>query len=128
MSDSLPNDNSPQVAEPDGPPGRLSLDPRYPLLLDDREQVLGVRAGHVDIFAVEKEGANEMRRHFLFRLGVGEIILDLHTGCAQSGSRLQIVAVGGPGTELIALPRTGIGSADVLARWLGHLARLVIAP
>jgi NHLM bacteriocin system ABC transporter ATP-binding protein len=128
MSDSLPNDDSPRTAVPGEPRDRMLLDPRHPLLLDDREQVLAVRAGHADIFAVEKEGPNEMRRHFLFRLGVGEIILDLHTACEQSGSRLQIVAVGGPGAELIAQPRAGIGSADVLARWLSHLARLVIAP
>jgi NHLM bacteriocin system ABC transporter ATP-binding protein len=128
MSDSLPNDHSPRAAAPGEPRGRMLLDPRHPLLLDDREQALGVRAGHVDIFAIEREGANEMRRHFLFRVGAGEIILDLHTACAQSGSRLQIVAVGGPGAELTALPRGSIGSADLLARWLSHLARLVIAP
>src|SRR5215467_16288793 len=128
MSDSLRNDNFPRAALPDGARGRMLLDPRHPLLLDDREQVLGVRAGHVDIFAIEREGANEMRRHFLFRVGVGEIILDLHTACAQSESRLQIVAVGGPGAELTALPRGSVGSADELARWLSHLARLVIAP
>src|SRR5215469_7782292 len=128
MSDSLPNDNSPQAAAPGGPGGRMLLDPRHPLLLDDREQVLGVRAGHVDIFAIEREGANEMRRHFLFRLGVGEIILDLHTAFAQSSGRLQIVAVGGAGAELIGLSRASIETADALARWLSHLARLVIAP
>src|ERR1700760_1835518 len=104
MSDSLANDNT-QQAVPGAPPGRTLLDPRHPLLLDDHEQVLGVRAGHVDIFAVEKEGANEMRRHFLFRLEAGEIILDLQTASAQSGSPLQIVAVGGPGAELLAQPR-----------------------
>jgi hypothetical protein len=125
MSDSLPNDNSPQ-AVPGSPPGRMLLDPRHPLLLDDREQVLWVREGHVDIFAIEKESANEMRRHFLFRAGMGEIILDLHTACAQSGGRLHIVAVGGPGAELIGLPRAGLDPADVLARWLSYLARLAI--
>jgi NHLM bacteriocin system ABC transporter ATP-binding protein len=128
MSDSLPNDNSSAAAAPGGPRGRILLDPRHPLLLDDREQVLGVKAGHVDVFAVEKEGANEMRRHFLFRLEASEIILDLHTAAAQSGSPLQIVAVGGPGAELVAQPRCGIEPADMLARWLSHLARLVISP
>jgi len=75
MSDSLASDNAQQAA-PGRSPDQTLLDPRHPLLLDDREQVLGVRAGHVDIFAIEREGANEMRRHFLFRVGVGEIILD----------------------------------------------------
>ena len=36
-----------------------------------------------------------------FVSSAGEIILDLHTACAQSGKPLQIVAVGGPGAELI---------------------------
>lgn len=125
MSDSLASDNARQAA---GLPGRTLLDPRHPLLLDDREQVLVVKAGHVDIFAIERQGANEMRRHFLFRLEAGEIILDLHTACVQGGDPLQIVAVGGPGAELAGLPRANIGSGDLLARWLGHLARLMIPP
>jgi NHLM bacteriocin system ABC transporter ATP-binding protein len=128
MSDSPPNDKAPKAATSDRQPGWITLDPRRPQLLDDREHVLAVKAGHVDIFAIEKQGANEMRRHFLFRLGVGEIILDLHTACANSGGRLQIIAVGGPGAELVALRRASIGSGDVLARWLSHLARLVIPP
>src|ERR1700761_5906013 len=128
MSDSLSNGNSSAAAAHGASRGRMLLDPRHPLLLDDREQVLGVKAGHVDVFAVEKEGANEMRRHFLFRIEAGEIILDLQTASAQSGSPLQIVAVGGPGAELVAQPRQGIDPADALARWLSHLARLVIPP
>ena len=127
MSDSLASDNAQQAA-PGRSPDQTLLDPRHPLLLDDREQVLGVRAGHVDIFAIEREGANEMRRHFLFRVGVGEIILDLHTMCERSGGLLQIVAIGGPGAELTGLPRASIGSADVLAHWLRHLAQLVLPP
>ena len=65
MSDSLTDDTLAQGAATGRE--RMLLDPRHPLLLDDREQVLVVRAGHVDIFAIEREGANEMRRHFLFR-------------------------------------------------------------
>ena len=97
----------------------MSLDPRHPRLLDDREQVLAVKAGHVDIFAV----AGDMRRRHLFRVEAGEIILDLNTACASSGGRLQIVAVGGPSAELVGLPRTSVASPDLLARWITHLAR-----
>ena len=71
---------------------------------------------------------DDMRRRHLFRIETGEIILDLHTACANSGGRLQIVAVGGPGAELVGLPRTGVASPDLLARWITHLARLVIPP
>lgn len=124
MSDGLTSDAPPNDRASDGPSERMSLDPRHPRLLDDREQVLAVKAGHVDIFAV----AGDMRRRHLFRVEAGEIILDLNTACASSGGRLQIVAVGGPGAELVGLPRTNVASPDLLARWITHLARLVIPP
>jgi NHLM bacteriocin system ABC transporter ATP-binding protein len=123
MSESGANDNTQRSS---GLPGQTLLDPRHPLLLDDRDHIFSVKAGYVDIFAIEREGANEMRRHFLFRLEVGEIILDLHTACTEAGSGLQIVAVGGPGAELTAQQRADIEIGDGLARWLAHLARLVI--
>lgn len=100
------------------------LDPRHPRLLDDREQLLQVKAGYVDIFAV----AADMSRRHLFRVGADEIILDLHTACASGAARLQIVAVGGPGAELAGLPRSGAVPDNVLQRWIGHLAALVIPP
>jgi NHLM bacteriocin system ABC transporter ATP-binding protein len=124
MSDGLTSDAPPNDTASGGPSERMSLDPRHPRLLDDREQVLAVKAGHVDIFAVE----GDMRRRHLFRVEAGEIILDLHTACANSGARLQIVAVGGPGAELVGLPRGSVASAELLARWITHLARLVIPP
>jgi NHLM bacteriocin system ABC transporter ATP-binding protein len=128
MRDSPTNDKPAPAAASAAPPRAMSLDPRHPLLLDDCEQVLAVKAGHVDVFAIEKEGANEMRRHFLFRLEVGELILDLQTACAKTGSRIQIVGVGGAGAQLVHLPRAAVISPDALARWLSHLARLVVPP
>jgi NHLM bacteriocin system ABC transporter ATP-binding protein len=107
-----------------GRPQPILLDPRHPRLLDDREQVLAVKAGHVDVFAV----ASDMRRRHLFRVEAGEIILDLHTGCANSAGQFQIVAVGGPGAALTSIPRAIVASGDLLARWITHLARLVIPP
>jgi NHLM bacteriocin system ABC transporter ATP-binding protein len=104
---------------------QILLDPRRPRLLDDREQVLMVKAGHVDVFVI----AADMRRRHLFRVEAGEIILDLHTACASSAGALQIIAVGGPGTELASLPRAMMEFGDLLlARWITHLARLVIPP
>jgi hypothetical protein len=105
---------------------RVLLDPRHPRLLDDREQVLEVKAGHVDVFAVDAGSPHDRRRHHLFRIEAGEIILDLQTACR--GKRLQIVAVGGSGAELTRLPRARIASTDLIARWVTRLAQLVISP
>ena len=122
MSDYPASDELAQDTATGGPCERVLLDPRHPRLLDDRDRVLKVEAGHVDIFAV----ASDMRRRHLFRVEANDIILDLHTACANMGDRLRIVAVAGPGAELISLPRASVASNDPLARWITHLARLVI--
>jgi len=98
MSDLPASGELPREAAFRAPCVGMPLDPRHPRLLDDREQVLAVKAGHVDIFAV----VGDMRRRHLFRLEAGEIILDLQTACANGRDGFQIVAVGGPGAELIA--------------------------
>ena len=121
MSDMPTNEQLPPDAASADPRERVLLDPRHPRLLDDREQVLEVKAGHVDVFAVDNR-----RRHHLFRIEAGEIILDLQTAC--SGGRLQVVAVGGAGAELTRLPRTRVTSIDQISRWVNRLAQLVIAP
>ena len=121
MSDMPTNEQLPPDAASADPRERVLLDPRHPRLLDDREQVLEVKAGHVDVFAVDNR-----RRHHLFRIEAGEIILDLQTAC--SGGRLQVVAVGGAGAELTRLPRARMTSIDQISRWVNRLAQLVIAP
>lgn len=120
MNDALASDALAQGAAPGGEP--VLLDPRHPKLLDDRTRVLAVKAGHVDIFAI---GGDQRRRH-LFRVETDEIILDLQTACAGMPGGIEIVAVGGPGAELIGLSRTQTPSAELLARWIARLARLVI--
>ena len=90
MSQSLDQDEV-AAAAPNIGPRRLAVDPRRPVLLNDREVVLRVVAGHVDIFAMETSGT----RHHLFRGGVDEIVLDLHTACERSPSRLRIAAIAG---------------------------------
>jgi NHLM bacteriocin system ABC transporter ATP-binding protein len=123
MNDGPPGDDS-EGAGPRDAPERMKLDPRHPRLLDDLEQLLRVKAGYVDVFAV----ASDMSRRHLFRVGADEIILDLHTACTKGAGGLRIVAVGGPGAELVRLPRTSAVPADALARWISHLAGLVIPP
>ena len=124
MNDGPSRDEAAQGGLPPAAGESFRLDPRQPQLLDDRAHLLAVKAGYVDIFAV---GADMSRRH-LFRVEAGDIILDLHTAAANGAARLRIVAVGGPGAELARLPRTGAVPAELLARWIGHLAGLVIAP
>jgi NHLM bacteriocin system ABC transporter ATP-binding protein len=96
---------------------RTALDARRPMLLSDHEHVLQVAAGHVDLFAVQPTG----KRQHLFRVETGESILDLHNACEVSGSRLQIVAVGTPGTELLEVPRSA-AFVGAVSGWIAHLA------
>jgi len=100
----------------------LALDSRSPKLLDDRAHVLEVRAGYVDVFAIDA-GAEGRRLH-LFRIEAGGILLDLHRKGAGSEASLQIVAVGSSGAELALLPRSG-ASSDLVTGWIAHLARLM---
>ena len=96
---------------------RTALDARHPMLLSDHEHVLQVAAGHVDLFAVQPTGT----RQHLFRVETGEGILDLHNACETSGNRLQIIAVGAPGTELLEVPRSAASFGPV-SGWIAHLA------
>ncbi|MCC8956042.1 NHLP bacteriocin export ABC transporter permease/ATPase subunit [Bradyrhizobium sp. Pear77] len=104
-------------------PRRVAIDPRHPILLNERDQVLEVSAGHVDIFAVETCGV----RHHMFRCEVGEVILDLHTACERSAMQLKVVAVGGPDAEIIAVSRSEIAT-DRLFGWVARLSTLAEGP
>jgi NHLM bacteriocin system ABC transporter ATP-binding protein len=122
MSNPLANDASSAVAPiAHRGPRSLAIDPRHPILLNDREEVLEVRAGHVDIFAVETGGA----RHHLFRVEPGELILDLHTACEKSSGRLRVFAVGGSQAELMAVSRAELEGSDGLYNWITRLSMLV---
>jgi NHLM bacteriocin system ABC transporter ATP-binding protein len=104
----------------------VMLDPRRPRLLDDRDNVLEVKAGHVDIFVIDATNPDDTHRRHLFRIENGDIILDLQTACG--GGQLQIVAVGGPGAEAISVPRTSFSSVGLIARWIAQLTQLLISP
>jgi hypothetical protein len=123
MSNSLDKDEF-SAAAPIASLGRrrLAVDPRRPILLNDRDEVLRVITGHVDIFAMETSGT----RHHLFRVEAGEIVLDLHTACEQSPGRLHIVAIGGPEAELVAVSRTEIECSDELCKWITCLSELTV--
>ena len=111
------------------PPSGIVLDGRRPQLLDHRGHVLQVTAGHVDVFAVHMiEGSTEGARHHLFRVETGEILLDLEGSVDSAGSRIQVIAVGGPGAEARMLPRLEIRSLDLVITWITRLTRLIAGP
>jgi NHLM bacteriocin system ABC transporter ATP-binding protein len=107
-------------------PTRIVLDSRHPKLLDHREHVLQVVAGHVDLFAVSLvDGRTDGARHHLFRVESGEVILGLQETADRSGTRIQVIAVGGPGAEALVVPRREFLSVDPISTWITRLAGLI---
>jgi NHLM bacteriocin system ABC transporter ATP-binding protein len=123
MTDRFASENfvGPQREVPIALLHRTALDARRPMLLSDHEHVLQVATGHVDLFAAQPTGT----RQHLFRVEAGESILDLHNACEASGSRLQIIAVGTPGTELLEVPRSA-ASFGAVSGWITHLATFMV--
>ena len=110
-------------------PIRIVLDGRHPKLLDHREHVLQLVAGYADVFAVSMvEGRADGARHHLFRVESGEVILDLPETVDSSGTRIQVIAVGGPGTEALMVPRSEFLSVDPITAWITRLARMIAGP
>ena len=105
--------------------GRVTFDGRHPKLLDHRDHVLRVTAGHLDIFAVgnDESGAGGPR-HPLFRVESNELLLDLQSGFSSSDLPIQVLAVGSAGAEALLVPRTDIQSSDLLVPWIRRLAGL----
>jgi NHLM bacteriocin system ABC transporter ATP-binding protein len=110
-------------------PARLALDARRPRLLDHREHVLQVTAGHVDVFAARMpESSTVGARHHLFRVETGGILLDLQNTAAVTGFGTQVIAVGGPGAEVAVVPRATFHSFDLIEKWIAQLAQLMAGP
>jgi ATP-binding cassette subfamily C protein len=111
------------------PVGHIVFDGRYPKLLDHREHVLQITAGHVDVFAVRLvEGNTEGARRHLFRAEAGEIIFDLHESFNHLGIAIEAVAARSPGAEAALFPRRVISSFDPVATWIRRLASLIAGP
>jgi hypothetical protein len=116
-------------APPAHSPQRVLLDGRRPKLLDHRGHVLQVVAGHVDLFAViVSDGRIERARQHLLRIEAGEIIPDLPEHAGPTGERLQVIAVGGLGTEALIVPRTGCDNPALVQAWIGKLAKVIAGP
>lgn len=105
---------------------RVALDGRRPWSLGDREHVLQVVAGHVDLFAVRLgEGTLKGARHHLFRLESGEIILQLPNVVAAKG-QIGVIAVGGPGTEALGGARECVRELALIEAWIARLSAAIV--
>jgi NHLM bacteriocin system ABC transporter ATP-binding protein len=110
-------------------PQRVLLDGRRPTLLDHRGHVLQVVAGHVDLFAViVSDGRIERARQHLLRIEADEIIPDLPEHVGPTGERLEVIAVGGLGTEVLIVPRAGCDNTPLVQAWIGKLAKVIAGP
>src|SRR5258708_22249932 len=110
-------------------PTRIVLDGRPPKLLDHREHVLQVVTGYADVFAVSMvEGRTGGAGHHLLRVESGEVILDLPETVDSSGTRIQVIAVGGPGAEALVVPRLEFLSVDSITAWITRLAGMIAGP
>src|SRR5256885_2254959 len=108
---------------------RIILDGRRPQLLDHHGYGMQVVASYVDLFAVSLvDGKIDGARHHLFRVEKGEIILDLPATAHHPIGRAQVIAVGGPGAEVLILPRRQIESDDFIAAWIRQLGKAIIGP
>jgi NHLM bacteriocin system ABC transporter ATP-binding protein len=127
MNDHIPSETvgttGSRTTAPD--PVGIVLDARQPKLLDQREHVLQVTKGHVDVFAVSASADDAPgARHYLFRVERGGVLLDLDR--AESPTR--IIAVGGLDTEVAVVPRAAFRSFDLVEKWIAELAQLVAGP
>ena len=101
---------------------RIALDSRRPWSFDDRGRVLRIVTGHVDVFAVRSGAGAERPRHHLFRLESGEIVMDL-PGAGGAVDAVGVIAVGGPGAEVLMVPRESIGERALIETWIAASVR-----
>jgi NHLM bacteriocin system ABC transporter ATP-binding protein len=116
------------IAEDAVPPqwDRIALDGRRPWSLGDRDRVLRVVAGHVDLFAVHLgTGTAGGARHHLFRLESGEIIMQLPNTGGATGP-VGVIAVGGPGTEALVAARERISELTLIETWIARLSAAIV--
>jgi len=101
-----------------------------PLWLDAPESVWLIRAGRIDVFAVPAVpvGVPVARRH-LFRVSVGCLLCGV---VVDGPDRPRLLAVGGPGSEVVHLRReqlaglTGIELEPLLSGWIQGLTASVV--
>jgi NHLM bacteriocin system ABC transporter ATP-binding protein len=106
---------------------RVPLDGRYPQPLDNRGRAMRVVAGSVDLFSLDlPDGRNEGARHQLFRVESGEVMLDMAATGDDLMGGVQIIAVGGPGAQVLVLPRERIEDFAPIAAWIGKVSAAIV--
>jgi NHLM bacteriocin system ABC transporter ATP-binding protein len=115
------------MAEDPAPPQweRMALDGRRPWALGNSERVLRIVAGHVDLFAVHTVGGTERPRHHLFRVASGEIIMDLPSA-AGGMDPVDVIAVAGPGTDVLVAARERIGELALIEGWIARVSAATV--
>ena len=104
---------------------RIALDTRRPWPLDDRGRILRIVTGHVDLFAVRSGAGAERTRHHLFRLETGEIIVDLPRAGGTTDA-VGVIAVGGPGAEVLVVARESIGELALMEAWIARISAATV--
>ena len=104
---------------------RVALDSRRPWSLGDRGRVLRIVAGYVDLFAVHSGPGAERPRHHLFRVESGEIVVDLPS-TAWAIDVVGVIAVGGPGAEVLVTARERIGELALIETWIARLSAATV--
>jgi NHLM bacteriocin system ABC transporter ATP-binding protein len=104
---------------------RIALDGRRPWSLGHDLRVLRIVAGYVDLFAQRIGAGSEQSRHHLFRVENGEIIM----GIPRTEGPIDpigIIAIGGPGTEVLAAARESIGELALIEAWIARLSAAMV--
>jgi NHLM bacteriocin system ABC transporter ATP-binding protein len=99
---------------------RIALDSRRPWSLRDGKRALRIVSGYVDLFAVHADAGSERPRHHLFRVESGEIIMDLPS-TGGTIDPIGVIAVGGPGTEVLVAAREGVTEITLIEAWIMRL-------
>ncbi|ACA14676.1 ABC transporter related [Methylobacterium sp. 4-46] len=103
------------------------LDGRRPERLASLGAPLVVASGHADLFALRsRDGAVAGPRRHLLRIESGGIILPVPADAGAGGERLEIIAVGTPGTAVREAAQAEIG--PLCEGWVLGLAALVAGP
>ncbi|ACL55449.1 NHLP bacteriocin export ABC transporter permease/ATPase subunit [Methylobacterium nodulans] len=108
------------------PPPQVILDGRHPVRLGRADRLLQVVLGHADLFAVRHAagGVAGPRRHLL-RIESGGLIPPIPEAAGEGGERLEIIAVGTPGTEARIVAREAWARRDLVEAWIARLAGVI---
>jgi NHLM bacteriocin system ABC transporter ATP-binding protein len=106
--------------DPVSPPcERIALDSRRPWSLGGGECALRIVSGYVDLFAVHTDAEAERPRRHLFRVESGEIIVDL-PHIEGTIDPIGVIAVGGPGTEVLVAARERVTEIPLIEAWIAR--------